>query len=92
MKQLQNNEKICRNCRYYSQHYSKQSTRYIAVHCGHCLHKNIKKFKKRPLEFCEYWEDIAVQKEERKKSIKETIEFMSECLNDIALILETDKE
>lgn len=91
MKQIVKKENCCKNCRYYSQHYSKQSTRYNTVHCGHCLHKNIN-YKKYPREFCEYWEDIAIQKEERKKSIKETLEFMSERLNEIAIILKDDAE
>lgn len=84
--------KTCENCRYYSQHYSKQGTRYNKVYCGHCLHKNIKNYKKLSLKPCEYWEDITIQKEERKKSIKEILEFMSERLNDITMILKDDNE
>lgn len=92
MKEKQINEKTCTNCRYYSQHFSKQGTRYNKIHCGHCLHKNIKKYKRCPLELCEDWEDIAIQKDERKKSIKETLEFISERLNDIVMILKEDIE
>ncbi len=84
-----NLEKTCTNCRYYSQHYSKQNTRYDIVCCGHCINKNNKKMKPIP---CEYWEDVAIKKEERKESIKDTIRFMSERLNDIAMILQDDEE
>jgi hypothetical protein len=36
-------------------------------------------------------EDIAIKKEERKQSIKETLKFMSYRLDEIALYLKDDK-
>lgn len=85
-------KKSCKNCRYYSQHYSKQGTRYNTVCCGHCLHKRVRNYKSRPLELCEYWEDMAIKKEERKRNIKEAIIDMSGRLYELTKILKDDIE
>lgn len=53
--------KSCKNCRYYSQHFSKQGTRIEHVFCGHCLHNEVKNYKRIPLELCEFWEDIEIK-------------------------------
>jgi len=82
-------KKSCENCRYFSQHYSIQGTGYRTVGCGHCLNSEIIK-KKKPYELCEFWENIAIKKEERKESIKETLRYMSERLNEITIILKQD--
>ena len=72
------NEKSCKNCRYYLQHYIKYNTQFVNVCCGHCINPNFKNSRKtRPLELCGFWENIEIKKEERKKSIKQTLEFMS---------------
>ena len=85
-------EKACKNCRYFSQHYFKRNTMYDKVCCGHCLNPNGKNKKKNdPSGVCEYWEAITVRKEERKQSIKETIEFMCGRLNEMAMLLEDDR-
>ena len=88
-----NQEKLCGNCRYYLEHYIKQNTNYRKILCGHCTNRNyFDGRKKRPLETCEYWETVEIKKEERKKRIKETLEFMAESLNQIVLILKDDEE
>lgn len=84
-------QRSCNNCRYYSQHYSKQGTKFRTVNCGHCLYKSVRNYKSRPLVLCEHWEDIAVKKEERKESIIETLRYMAEHINEIAVILKDDK-
>ena len=43
-----------------------------------------------PYEVCEFWENTAALKEERKRDIKETVEWMSERLNEILEILKDD--
>jgi len=93
MKKIIKNEKSCKNCRYFLQHYIKDNIRYSKIFCGHCINPNFKNSRKpRPLEICELWEDIAIKKEERKTSIKETLNFMSKSLNEIAQILKDDIE
>lgn len=84
------NETNCTNCRYYLAHYIKRNTKYYNIHTINGNNKN--RHKKRLPELCELWEDIAIKKEERKKSIKETLESMSERLNVIAMILKDDTE
>lgn len=85
-------EKSCKNCCYYLEHYVKLDTSYLNIHSGHCRNiYNKDRHKKRELILCEYWEHISVKKEIRKNSIKETIEFMCNRLNEIAMLLEDDK-
>ena len=89
---MKENQK-CINCYYYSHHYSKQGVGYHTVDCGHCMNVNNKdRRKKRTAEFCNLWEDIKIKKEERKKSIKETLEFMSARLEQISILLRDDME
>jgi len=45
----------------------------------------------RPLESCEFWDDTAVKKEERRKSIKETLELVAARLAEISVILEDEE-
>jgi len=86
-----NYEKTCENCRYFLHHYIKQCTRYTQIFCGHCINQNNKdRHKKKPIEICGFWETVEIQKEARKKSIKETLTFMSEQLNEITMILKDD--
>ena len=91
MKKATVKEKSCENCRYFSQHYSIQETWYGTVNCGHCLNVE-KKIKRKPDELCELWENIAIKKEEREKSIEEILRHMSKRINEIAIILTNDKE
>jgi len=81
-------KKSCGNCRFFSQHYSKQGIRYSPVYCGHCINRNNKKMM--PLGVCDFWEDITILKEERKKVIKESLIDMAEKLDEIAMILKDD--
>jgi len=87
---METEKRACSSCKYFIQHYAKIGLKIRAVNCGFCnTHSNKKKQK---FDVCSYWEDAAVQKEERKKSVKETLELISERLNDIAMILNDDKE
>ena len=81
-------EKTCKNCRYYSQHYVKSRSSIHRVDCGHCLNRNNSRLK--PRGVCEYWESIEIKKEERKKAIKETLDFIAKKLDEIAMILKND--
>ena len=51
-------EKYCRSCRYYIQHYTLCDSRLIQVYCGHCTYKTTKT--KRPdRKACEHFEQGA---------------------------------
>lgn len=41
---------------------------------------------------CEYWEPVEIQIEERRESIGDTIRHMASVLEQIAVILEDDRE
>lgn len=90
----QDNEKSCDNCRFYVAYYVKRNMCYAPIYKGHCVHENIirSRRKEKELTLCEFWEDVSTKKEERKKSIKETLELMSGRLNEMVLILKDDKE
>ncbi|MBP8856160.1 MAG: hypothetical protein KBG54_06620 [Oscillospiraceae bacterium] len=36
-------EEICKNCRFYRQHYIKLGRQYREIHYGHCVHPRLKK-------------------------------------------------
>lgn len=90
MNKQTDNKKECGNCRYYMQHYTKWDTEYHAVHCGHCIHNGNKKML--PLGICGRWEEITIQKEERKTSIKNALISMSEQLGEMTMLLKDDIE
>lgn len=90
-------EKTCENCRYFSHHYAKDNTSYHTVCCGHCLNRELdkkeNKNKKRPYNVaCEFWETIAIKKEERKEAIKDTLQRMAQRIDEIAMILKDDED
>ena len=43
-------------------------------------------------EKCELWENIDIIKVEQRKSLQETLGFMAERLNEIAMILSGDED
>jgi len=86
-------EKSCESCKFYSQHYVLQGLAYRPICCGLCLNDNNlnrQKKKIKTYDVCEYWESIEIKKEERKKAIKETLDFIAKKLDEIAMILKND--
>ncbi|MDE6105049.1 MAG: hypothetical protein K2G38_05165 [Clostridia bacterium] len=87
------NSKDCENCRYFLKHYAKYPSNYLKyLGCGHCANrKKVKRVTDRKIitngKACELWEPQKIQDDERKESIKNTIQRMHKKLNDIALIL-----
>ena len=79
-------EKTCKNCKYFVQHYIKHKRYLLKVECGHC--KNGHKYGKA----CGKWELIEPQKEERRKSIKALLEDINKSLEEIRMILQSDEE
>ncbi|MDE5548629.1 MAG: hypothetical protein K2K24_02545 [Clostridia bacterium] len=80
----------CYNCAYFMQHYVKDPKGSLvrAVNYGHCCKGN-RKHKKLDLP-CELWQPIELQIEQRKKTIKGTLERIESLLENIALVLEND--
>lgn len=85
-------EKICKNCKYFYQHYVQSATRYIPIFCGHCAHKKSKKlFNPKKMNGCEEWQ----QSEKRKETyttIKNTLLHMARTVRSIASIFENEEE
>ena len=87
-------EKTCENCRYFSQHYAKDNTSYHSICCGHCLNRELAqkdKKKRQYIRACEFWEPVEIRKEERKECIKNTLRFMAQRIEEIAMILKEEK-
>ena len=84
-------DKNCRNCRYFLQHYVKHKRYILKVECGSCKKRHRLKCGELRKN-CDKWEPIEIQKEERRKSIKETLQNMEKSLEDIKLILQSDEE
>ena len=68
------NERTCRACKYFHQHYIIDNKRIFSVFCGHCIHGRIKK-KNPDSKACEYFdyaprmEDFFVTKEYLSKEL-----------------------
>jgi len=57
------NEKTCKDCKYFIQHYRKAKKNYYPIYCGHCTCLKAKTCK--PTKTCDNWTpiDSAVQAE-----------------------------
>lgn len=68
------NDRQCRECQYFHQHYTTDYQRIFCVYCGHCTHGRIKK-KNPDTKACEYFvyappvEDFFVTKEYLSKEL-----------------------
>ncbi|MDE6104516.1 MAG: hypothetical protein K2G38_02355 [Clostridia bacterium] len=90
------NIKTCENCRYFIKHYAKYPSDFLLyLDCGHCV--NIKKIKRvtdiKTLannKACELWEPHAIQTEQRKEKILNSIRKMQNKLDEIAMLLKDD--
>ena len=94
--QSENEEKTCENCRYFIKHYEKYNSDFLYyLNCGHCSNREkVKLYKDRKIikndKACEFWEPHAIQTEQRKEKIFNTIRKMQKKLDEIALILKDD--
>ena len=88
-------QRNCKNCRYYTFHYVKVHNYLMQLSEGHCTNDRVfpyRKDKSKVVESCEFWEPMELQKEERKKMIKEVLENMEKSLRDIKAILQSDED
>ena len=87
-------EKECKNCKYYVEHYVIISTRFYPIG-GHCINDKLyNPHKKNPRalhENCDYWENNAGEKTERRKNIEEVLRSIDNHLYYIKNILEKDE-
>ena len=86
---------VCRNCRYYLEHYIKSEQSLFTID-GHCINSEIRK-KYPPAKFslretCEYWEPMQIQVERQKQTVVAVLKSMQTRLTEIALILKDDAD
>ena len=89
-------EKRCGNCKYFSRHYFKYKEKLLKADCGNCVNPA------RPVSagkkcgngnyVCRLWEPYEIQLTERREAIKEKLQCIAESLNDVALILKDDEQ
>lgn len=84
----------CESCRYFLQHYIKKNTSFQRTRCGHCVNRQLNGSRVRKKyelhKNCEYWESNEEKICERRVSIEETLRYIEEHLNEIAIILKDD--
>lgn len=86
-------DKKCENCRYFVQHYSKRGSCFRIIDCWHCENPNVT-FHDRNIKphecSCEFWQDIQIKQDERKKGIEYILRDMARHVGEIAMILKDD--
>ena len=91
----QQNEKSCKNCKFYVAHYIKRRYELSAIG-GHCVNEELrpKRLKDRGklFENCEHWQPDDEVKTARYLSIEQCINKMRRHLEQIAAILKDDKK
>lgn len=87
-------EKKCKNCKFFKKHFVKSNTQFKAIFEGHCINDKISwKVRKNNMpcdNVCEKWESDKEVKEEREETIKEVLKNMRTTLIHIENILKDD--
>lgn len=87
-------EKKCKNCKFFKRHFVKLSTQFKAILEGHCINDKIPwTVRKNNMPYnsvCEKWESDKEVKEERKEIIIDVIKNMRTTLIHIENILKDD--
>ncbi len=92
----ENQEKCCKNCRFFLQHYVKGKTRstyFSAIECGHCICGDVSNKERKSVpnvKGCIFWQPMEIQKEERMESILSVLRDMAVHIEQIAFILKED--
>lgn len=92
---MENENKICENCRFAQQHYIiNHSGYFIKLHGAmDCRHNKItkKQFKKNYKEncACPYWEPFELQQQKYDQNIEDMLRFISKRLDKIIQVLES---
>lgn len=90
----QTEKKDCYNCRYFLRYYTSHQGHFYYIHNGHCINTELtlresakRKDKNLP---CELWQPRKIQKEETRRKIKDTLQFMAQRIDEIAQILKEE--
>lgn len=85
-------ERKCKDCNYYIQHYRKSKTCYEMVFCGHCINRKPSGHNRKTDKICDYYQekDLEKIKEERFKSATEYLSSISKKLDELNEILKNE--
>lgn len=85
-------EKNCKDCNFYVQHYRKNGLRYVAIYCGHCTNRKPRGRYRKTDMICAFYQEKnkAQEKQERIKSATEYLSFIAERVNELKEIFEND--
>ncbi len=90
---MNNKNKSCENCAHFFQHYGWICSQFQTIYCGHCIKRKLTPKEKRSFPFsegCEEWQPKEQEIAKRKESIQDTLRFMTERIDEIAMLLESD--
>lgn len=94
---MQNEEKRCTNCSHFYQYYFKRSDAVLYPANGKGICFNVKVLTRvsesriKKDAGCEYWKPMCAQVKARGERIEVILRDISKRLNDVAIILESDK-
>lgn len=87
-------EKKCKNCKYFIEHYVKDGTHLFGLGKGHCINDEIpRKIRNKGVQdthYCDKWESDAELKRENKENIKNVLKSMLSALINIENTLSED--
>ena len=87
-------EKKCKNCKYFIEHYVKDGTHLLGLGKGHCTNDQIpRKIRNKGVQdthYCDKWESDAELKREKKENIKNVLKSMLSALINIENTLSED--
>lgn len=89
-------QKTCKNCRFFLQHYVNGKTScsyFMPVNCGHCICRDLTKKERNRVSKvtdCRCWEPVEILKAERIQTIEAVLRSMEKHLKQIAFILKED--
>lgn len=92
---MEQSEKQCGNCKYFSGHYRIAGGKLCKVKCGICTNDDMRRSEKTRRMFrpgCPHWQDGSAEALQCAKDINEAFAQAVRALVQIALILEEEKD
>ena len=84
--------KLCKNCKYFVQHYAKRIKNFATVWCGHCIITDRgREFPRKPNDAaCKRWEQAEPNNEKQQNSISELLQKIYKQLRELTQVLSAD--
>lgn len=88
---VKNKKNSCENCAHFARHYIKSnSAQIVPINCGHCLNHYLSAKERRQVPNiydCQSWQPKEIAETKKIQSIRMSIHFISQRLNEIVLLL-----